>query len=166
MVDALAVVTKIVTEHRAIREHVKLAGDTVNDIEAIFTLQRTQSDWSQTSTTALIEKRDQLLQATSFLEEGLKNHFDFEEGALPPLLGKLLMKAIVHEHHGISGQIASAKATLANIEFEGLSQRELLSKRSAIQQNINSLGHIVEEHMQHEDAILNMMKKALEKNTA
>jgi hypothetical protein len=166
MPDALAVVTKVISEHHAIRGHIKLAGDTVNDIEALFTLQRTQSGWSQTSITALIEKRDQLLQAISFLEEGLQNHFDFEEEALPPLFGKLLMKAILHEHHEISRQIRSAKTTLANIELEGLDQRELFSKRSIIQQNINSLCQTVEEHAQHEETILNMMKKALEGNTA
>jgi hypothetical protein len=166
MPDALAVVARVILEHHAIRGHIKLAGDTVNDIEALFALQRTQSEWSQTSITALIEKRDQLLQTISFLEEGLKNHFDFEEEALPPLFGKLLMKAILHEHHEISGQIGSAKTTLANIELEGLDQRKLLSKKSVIQQNVNSLCQTVEEHAQHEETILNMMKKALEGNTA
>jgi hypothetical protein len=165
MPDALAVIAKVISEHRAIRGHIKLAGDTVNDIEALFTLQRTQSGWSQTSITALIEKRDQLLQTISFLEEGLQNHFSFEEEALPPLFGKLLMKAILHEHHEISGQIGSAKKNLATIKLEGLDQRELLSKRSVIQQNINSLCQTVEEHAQHEETILNMMKKALEENT-
>jgi len=166
MPDALAVITKVISEHHAIRGHIKLAGDTVNDIEALLTLQRTQSGWSQTSITALIEKRDQLLQMISFLEEGLKNHFDFEEKALPPLFGKLLMKAILYEHHEISERIGSAKTTLANIELEGLDQRELLAKKSVIQQNIHNLRQTVEEHTQHEETILNMMKKALEGNTA
>src|SRR4030042_2580336 len=85
MPDVLAVITRIISEHHAIREHVKLAGDTVNDIEALFTLQRTQSGWSQTSITALIEKQNRLLQTISFLEQGLKNHFGFEEKALPSL---------------------------------------------------------------------------------
>jgi len=166
MPDALAVVTRVISEHHAIRGHIKLAGDTVNDIEALFTLQRTQSGWSQTSITALTEKRDQLLQAISFLEEGLKNHFDFEEKTLPPLVGKLLTRAILHEHHEISGQIGSAKTTLANIKLEGLDQRELFSKKSVIQQNIHNLRQTVEEHAQHEEIILNMIKKALEENTA
>jgi hypothetical protein len=165
MPDPLAVVTRVISEHHAIRGHVKLAGDTVNDIEALFTLQRTQSGWSQASIATLIEKRDQLLQAISFLEEGLRNHFDFEEKALLPLFGKLLTKAILHEHHKISRQIRSAKTTLADIKLEGLGQRELLSTRSVIQGNINRLCQTVEEHAQHEETILNMMKKALEEDT-
>lgn len=166
MPDALAIIARVISEHHAIRGHIKLAGDTVNDIEALFTLQRTQSEWGQTSITALTEKRDQLLQTINFLEEGLKNHFDFEEEALPPLFGKLLMKAIRHEHNEISGQIESAKTTLANIKLEGLDQRELFSKKTVIQQNIHNLRQTVEEHAQHEEIILNMIKKALEGHTA
>jgi hypothetical protein len=165
MWDASAIVTRVISEHHAIRGHIKLAGDTINDIEALFTIQRRQSGWSQTSITALIEERDRLLQAISFLEEGLKNHFGFEEDALPPLFGELLMKAILHEHHRISKQIGSAKITLANIELEGLDRRELFSKKSIIQQNVNDLCRTIEEHAQHEEVILNMMKKALEENT-
>jgi Hemerythrin HHE cation binding domain len=165
MWDASAIVERVISEHHAIRRHIKLAGDTVNDIEALFTLERTQSGWSHTSTTALIDERNRLSQAIISLEAGLHNHFSFEEEALPPLFGDLLMKAILHEHHRISRQIESAKTTLASIKLEGLDQHELLSDKSAIQQNINSLSKAIEEHAQHEEAILNMMKKALEENT-
>jgi hypothetical protein len=165
MRDVSAIVERVILEHHAIRRHIKLAGDTVNDIEALLTLERTQSGWSQTSITALIEERNRLLQAITSLEAGLHNHFSFEEEALPQLFGDLLMKAILHEHHRISRQIESAKTTLASIKLEGLDQHELLSDKSAIQQNINSLSKAIEEHAQHEEAILNMMKKALEENT-
>ncbi|MFW6105640.1 MAG: hemerythrin domain-containing protein [Chloroflexota bacterium] len=166
MPDNLAVVTRVITEHHAIRKHVKLAGDTVNDIEALFALQKTQSGWSQTSIMALIEKQDQLLKAISFLEQGLKNHFGFEEEALLPLLGGLLAKAILREHNQISRQINEAKTAVASMKLEGLEQHELLSKKSVIQQDINSLRQTVEEHAQHEEVVLNMMKKALEENAA
>ena len=166
MLDALAVITRAISEHHAIRGHIKLAGDTVNDIEALFTLQRTQSGWSQTSITALIEKQNQLLQTISFLEQGLKNHFAFEEEALPPLFGELLMKAILHQHYEIGRQIETAKTTLANIKLEGTDQQELLSKRPVIQRNIDNLCRTVEEHASHEEIVLNMMKKALEESTA
>lgn len=165
MTDALATITKIVSEHHAIRGHIKLAGDTVNDMEALFALQRTQSGWGQTSINALVEKRDRLLQAVNFLEEGLRNHFDFEEKALPPLVGELLMKAVLHEHHRISGQVGSAKAILASIEVQRSDERELSQNKAAMQQSIDSLRQTIEEHAQHEEVILTMMKKVLEQNT-
>jgi hypothetical protein len=166
MPDDLAVITRVISEHHAIRHHVKLAGDAVNDIEALFTLQRTRAGWSQGSIAALVEKRDQLVQTTSFLEEGLKNHFAMEEEALPPLFGQLLMKAILYEHRGISRLIESAKATLNNVKPELVDQRELLTQKSRVQETIDLLCQVVEEHANHEETILNMMKKALEENTA
>lgn len=162
MLDALAVINKIIKEHHTIREHVRLAGDTVTDIEALFTLQRVQSGWTQSSTQALIGKQGQLQQAIGFLEQGLKNHFASEAEALPPLLGKLLMKAILVEHDDIGRQIKNTKTVLANAELEGLSQTELLAKKSEIQQAISNLRQSVEEHASHEEIILNMMRRALE----
>ena len=39
MSDSSGVITKALQEHHDIREHVKLAGDSVNDIDALITLQ-------------------------------------------------------------------------------------------------------------------------------
>jgi hypothetical protein len=164
MWDTSTVVARVISEHHAIRGHIKLAGDTVNDIEALFTLQRTESGWSQTSVTALMEQRDRLLQAVTSLEEGMQNHFRFEEEVLPPLFGELLTKAILHEHHRISGQIRGIRTTLANIRLEGPDQRELLSNKSVVQQDINNLSQTIERHAQHEEIILSMMKQALEED--
>lgn len=162
MSDALAVIMKVISEHRAIRKHVKLAGDTVADIDALFTLQKAYSGWNQSSTEALITKENQLQQVVSFLDEGLKNHFSFEEEAMSPLFGELLMRAILLEHHDIGRQIQNAKAMLAATKLEGLGQQELLSKKSEIQQTISSVCQAVEEHASHEETILSMMREALE----
>ena len=116
MPDALAVIKRVIAEHHIIREHVKLAGDTVNDVEALFTLNKAQSGWSRAPVATLIEKQSQMQQAISFLEQGLKNHFAFEEEALPPLFGELLMKGILYAHRVIKSQIETAKATLASIK--------------------------------------------------
>ncbi len=162
MPDALAVITKAIEEHHAIRGYVKLTGDTVNDIEALLTLRKAYSGWAQSSPQALIAKQGQLQQAISSLEEGLNNHFAFEEKAFPPLFGELLMKAILVEHRDIGRQIESAKNIVVNARLEGLAQPELLSRKSEIQQMINQLCQAVEEHASQEETILNMMKRALE----
>ena len=166
MPDALEAITRVMSEHLKITEHIKLAGDTMNDIDALFTLWRTQrkAEWSMTSVTDLIKKRGQLLQTINLLEDGLKNHFGYEEEVLPLLFGELLMKAILREHHEILGQIENAKTTLINLE--GLDQDELFSKRSVVQQSINNLCQTVEDHAHHEETSLNIMKKAFEENAA
>lgn len=162
MSDALTIINKVIAEHQLVREHVKLTGDRVNDIEALFTLHKAHSGWTQSSSQTLITKQNELQQAVSFLEQGLKNHFAFEEEALSPLFGELLMKALRLEHEKFRRQIASAKAMLATTKLEGLGQQELLAKKSQIQQAINDLCQMVEEHAGHEEIMLKMIKKALE----
>ena len=162
MPDALAIIKRAIAEHHTIREHVKLAGDTISDFEALVTLQQQQSGWSQTSVADMIEKQSQMQKTTSFMEHGLRNHFDFEERDLLPLLGELLQKAILNEHREVYRQIDNTKATLAGIKLEGLEQRELLSKRSEIQHAINKLFQAVDEHMRNEEMVLGMMIKGLE----
>ena len=161
MPDALEVITSVISEHRNVREQTKLTGDTMNDIDAIFTLWRTQykAGWSSTAVNDLIKKRGQLLQTINLLGDGLKNHFGYEEKVLPLLFGELLMKAILREHHEILGQIENAKTTLINLE--GMDQDELFSKRTVVQQSINNLCQTVEEHAHYEETSLDIMKKAL-----
>ena len=162
MPDALAVISRVISEHHAIRQHVRLAGDSLNDFEALFSLHQAQSTLSQSSIENLDEKQTQMQQAVTSLEQGLKTHFAFEEKYLLPLFGELLAQAFLHEHHKIAGQIESARKTLADTRLEGLSRQELFARKSGMQQTINDLCQVVDEHASHEEIILNMMKKTLE----
>ena len=162
MADNLKIVNKAVEEHHDIRGHVKLVGDSVSDLEALFALQKARSDWILSAPEALAEKRGELQQTISALDEGLRNHFSFEEKVFPPLFGELLMRALVFEHREINKQIDEAKSLVAKTKLEGLSQKELLSKKSQIQQKVESILQLVEEHAGREETILKMLKKALE----
>ncbi len=166
MPDALEIITRVISEHRKITDHTKLTAGTMNDIDALFTLETTKrkAAWSATSVTELIKKRDQLLQTIDLLEDGLKNHFGYEEEALPLVFGELLMKPILHEHHEILGQIENAKTTLINLER--LDRDELFSKRTAVLQSVNNLCQTVEDHAHHEETALNAMRKVIEENPA
>ncbi len=162
MADNLKIVNKAIEEHHAIRGHVKLVGDSVSDLEALFALQKARPDWILSAPEALAEKRGELQRTISALDEGLKNHFSFEEKVFPPLFGELLMRALLLEHQGIKKQIDEAKSLVAKIKLEGLSQKELLSKKSQIQQKVEGILQLVEEHAGREETILKMLKKALE----
>ena len=139
MLDALAAIIKAISEHHALRKHVRLAGDVVTDIEALFTLQKAYSEWTQSPTQALIAKQNQLQEVLILLEQGLKTHFAFEEEALSPLFGELLMRAIMVEHRSIARQIEDAKVMLASTKLEGLRQPELLLRKSEIRHTISSI---------------------------
>jgi hypothetical protein len=162
MPDNLAIINGAIEEHHTIRGHIKLVGEGVTDLEALFTLQRARPDWILGSLDVIDEKRKRLQQTISFLEEGLRNHFAFEERAFPPLLGELLMRALILEHREIKKRIDEAKAIVSDTKLEGLSQEQLLSKKSQIQEKVDAILNVVEKHAADEETILKMLKTALE----
>jgi len=162
MSDKLAMIDKVMEEHHAVRGHVKLVGDSVSDIEAVFSLQQAHARWSQSSLETLSEKQKQLEQAINYLDDGLKNHFSFEEKALFPLLGDLLSRALMLEHRDTINKIQKAKEMVKDTKLEGLSRNEMLSQKSFMQQILSNICQSVEEHAANEEMILKLMKRALQ----
>jgi hemerythrin len=162
MSDAMTIIDNAIAQHYDIKENLKLTGDSVTDIEALFILHKAYSGWTQSSIQELSDRQKRLLQAISAMELGLKRHFSFEEKYLPPLFGETLMKALLYEHHEIAGQIENAKKTLSGFTTHGQNQSELLSRKSAVQEIIGHLLQMIEEHANHEEIILKMIKKSLD----
>ncbi len=162
MADNLTIINRVIQEHQRIRSNLKLVGESTNDLEAMFSLQQAYSGWTLSSMEVINEKQKQLQQTVSFLDEGLNNHFAFEERALPPLFGELLMQALLLEHQEIRKEIGKAKSLVADTRLTDLSQEKLTLQKSRIQQLINAISQTLEEHAAREETILNMMKKALE----
>ena len=161
MEDNLAIIRRIIDWHRTIREHVKLVGDLISDREALFSLEKARADWIPGRPEILAEEQRKLRQALSFLEDGLKNHFAYEEKALPPLLGELLTQALILEHREISTEIEEAKSMAADIKLEGLDREELLLRESHVRQAIDGICQGVEHHAAREETVLEMLERAL-----
>ena len=162
MQDKLATIKRIIDEHQTIKRHVKLVGDTLTDREALASLQEARADFIPGRPSAVAEMQQKLQQTVASLEEGLKNHFGFEEKALPPLLGEILTQALILEHREIKKEIDKAKATVAGIKLAGLNREDLLEQESFIHQAIDSICQLVEEHSIREELVLEMIRRALE----
>lgn len=165
MTDYIAIIDKVMAEHQSIRQHIKLVGDSVSDLEALFSLQQASLGWAQSSVEKLSSKKQQIQQTLLQADSGLKNHFKYEEDNLPPLFGEMLMNALLLEHHEIKKQIEVASSIANDTNLEGLKQTEILSKKSDLQISINSLCQDLERHATQEEQILRMLKKALEAAT-
>lgn len=161
MEDGLAIINRIIEWHQAIRGHLKLVGDSISDAEAVASLEATQDDWIPGRPGILAGKQNKLQQGLSSLDEGLKNHFAFEEEVLPPLLGELFMRALMLDHREISVKIDEAKSIVADTRLEGLSREELMSTESHMQQLLSRLCDLVEEHATREETTLGMLQRAL-----
>ncbi len=160
--DDLAVVRKAIEEHHKVRSNIRLVGEAMNDMEAVFGLQQANADWSQGSVQGLSETVDRMQRTISGLSAGLKNHFGFEEAYLPPVFGSNLMKALLLEHTEVREKLAECASSIV-ADVSGLPQGKLLSFRSTVQRLVADLGNVIENHTSREEVILRMLEKALEK---
>jgi hypothetical protein len=162
MTDAITIIDRVIEEHHKISDNIKLAGDSLNDVEASFAISKAYSGWTQSAAGELAARRDQLIQALSALEQGLTTHFDYEEKNLPPLFGEVLMKALLHEHREVRQKIESARKNIADIEIDSGDSQQLLSRKTVVQESVNHLLQAVEEHAGHEETVLLMIRDGLE----
>ena len=163
--DSLEIIKQTIAAHRVIRGHIKLVGESIPDKEALFNLSLQSPNWLP-GQTRLTEKQQKLQQTLSALDEGLQNHFAFEEKHLPPLLGELATRALLVDHHQIKDEISNAKSLVAGIEPATLSPEALISRQSLIHQRINELREMIEDHARREEIVLEWLKRALEEKEA
>ena len=161
MPDYLARIKEIIEEHRTIGSGVKLVGDSVSDQEALASLKSVRSDWVPDRLDLMSEKQRKLKQTMNFLEEGLRNHFSKEEDMLPPLLGELLTRSLLLEHQEIVGKIDEIRLVATDSKLDGLSEAELESLDAEAKQKIGDFSHLIEEHAEKEEIMLDMVARAL-----
>jgi len=162
MVDQLAIVARLIEDHHKVRTNLKLVGDSVSDLEGLISLERVKPDWMIAPSELLAEKHDKLLQTISSLREGMENHFSYEEKHLPPIFGELITHALVLEHVEIKKALGGLQSTLDNTKLAGLTSEQLMTARWNIQQKIEDLRHLIEEHATKEDVCIEMVRRALE----
>jgi hypothetical protein len=160
--DNLEIINRVIAEHRRIRENIGLTGQAVNDLEALFSLRKSFSGWAQSSIESLTEKRNHLQEVIDSLERALDKHFGYEELTLPPLFGKYLMNALIIDHKQIKEQMESIRKTLSDTAVDEPGRKELLLKKSDMEQSIIDVCQAIEEHAGHEEVILNMLRRSLE----
>ena len=161
MLNKMEIIRHMKDEHQQLQGNIKLIGELLSERQAVMALQRAHADWIP-GVGVLSEKRERLHDMLSLLEESLEHHYASEEKLLPPLLGELLMHALLLEHQEIKKEIGRTKLTVANLRLEGLSREELLAEESRIQEMIGSLSRQKTEHLVKEEAILGMVQEALE----
>ena len=162
MSDELAIINQVIEEHRKVRRHLKLAGDSLTDREAIASLQKARTDWVPGRLEILAEKQKKLQQTVSALEEGLMHHFSYEEKNLPPILGELLTRTLLIEHREIRKGLDDVKNVISGSKLEGLNREQCLIEESKMHDFINNLGQAIDEHAHREEIILDMIQRALQ----
>ncbi len=166
MMESLATITRVISQHHEIRVHVRLVGDSISDEEAVCTLRAASADWIPGRQGAVVDRQQKLQQTLCYVQEGLKNHFAVEESILPLFMDETLLRALLLDHRRIADELASARSTVAAMQLEGLDREGLLIKEAHIRQLVDHLCHLIEDHTTKEDIVLDMMGKAVQDTQA
>jgi len=161
-IDYLELIKRLVEQHRTIRSQIRQAGQSISDLEAISDLQKQYEGWVLSSERELAEKKKNLQTSISSMVDGLNKHFEYEEKSLPPLMGDVLMQALLIEHRVLRKEMDRSIQVLSELEVQGFSREELLLRKSRMRQVMDSLYQMIEEHAGKEEMIFSMMQKALE----
>ena len=164
MSDSLAIIRRVIDEHRTIGRQMKLAGESVTDEEALAALEKARADWIPGRPEGTSAKHGRLQQAIGYVEEGLKNHFAFEEDVFPALLGELLARAIALQHREILTAFDEIESAMSGAHLDKLVREELLAEESRLQQRIGIISQLVDDHARKEELILDMVQRVLEQD--
>lgn len=161
MTDSVVTINTVISEHHATRLHVRLAGDSISDEEAVATLKGARTDWIPGRHAAPALRQRKLEQTLCYVGEGLRNHFATEEAMLPLLLDQVLTRAIELDHRRILDRMDETLAAVADLDLQAPDRESLLETESKVQQWIDHVCHLIEDHATKEDIVLDMMLRAL-----
>lgn len=154
------IIRKIIDEHRKIKEHLRLIGDTISDREALVGLDKARSTLTPGQLDRLGEMQEGLQRVFRVLDEGLRNHFALEESSLVSLLGAPLMTALEFEHQEVKQSMEQVRGTIYT-KLDGLSRKELIEAEGHMYHALSHLRQSIEGHSSREEVILGMLERAL-----
>ncbi len=164
MSNEVEIIDRVVAEHH-INVGLEDVRKSMGGFDALLSLQEIQSQYTQTSMDKLITQKKQLCDALSKVQNRLDSHHFFEENALRLLLGDLFMKALILEHSEIRSHIGRIILMINDCMLEGLSQADLLEKKSLLQEAISNLCLSLEQHANLEEQMLRMLRRVYQGET-
>jgi hypothetical protein len=162
MLNAAPLIQKVIAEHKLLREQMQHVNEAVNDVEAVFSLDRVSSAWVQSSLETLGQRQQQPADHLGELTSGLDRHFAFEEESLPLVLGSMLMEGFVSEHNEIRLSMAACREKTDSVHFDGLRRAEALSTKEEVLQFMMAVRTLTYSHLDREEAILRMLESGLQ----
>jgi len=158
MTGDLTLVDSLLYENGAIRRHCREIGKLLAEQETIV-IQR-KSDLISVLAEELARQKLNLEQATMTLEDALLRHKELHAELPSPLFGTLLAEALEMEHSVMLEAIAKARLEIPT-DLKELTRAELLAKSLQIKSAHESACVLVEAHLSKENAILELVKRAL-----
>jgi hypothetical protein len=156
------IINAVLAQHKVIVGQIDIAGDAVGDLAAVLKLEGARGDLTTGFKQTLEQKMSRLEEVIAPLDRGLRNHYQFEEDVLPPLLGRVLTQALFFEHKQLLVLMAQASSLIAAAKGADLTRAEQMSKESVLYDCLDELRAAKLDHLTREEAILVTLQEVAE----
>ena len=169
MEETLALIEKIVEEHKSIMQGVQTLEQAASDTEAIVGLEKAK----ETFMPGRLEQEQGLkkLQASlEVIDQGLRAHFNREETALLSVFEKhgnkelaSALRSLLLEHEDLRNRLAHSKKHVAELVSGGLSRHLWEASAHDMRAHISHTRKLLEAHAEIEEELFHKLRTELMK---
>jgi len=168
--EVLALIDKIIEEHKQITQEARTVEQVVSDLEAGLKLGRAKEDFLPGRLDDQRRYLQNLQESLETISQGLQIHFEREEKGLLAAFerhgGQMLASALrilLLEHQELKNRIAKSRKDVAELAVEGLSREVWEGRAWGMRTYINHTLKLLGAHAQSEHELLLTLRSALEK---
>ena len=169
MEETLALIEKIVEEHKSIMQGVRSLEQAASDAEAIVGLEKAK----ETFMPGRLEQEQGLKKLQASLEaidQGLRAHFDREETGLMDVFEKhgnkelaSALRSLLLEHEDLRNRLAHSKKHVAELVSGGLSRQVWEASAHGMRAHISHTRKLLEAHAEIEQELFHRLRTELMK---
>ena len=141
-------------QHKLVLDQLNSMSTTMSDKDALYIVEKAQADLAVDFRRPLSDRKITVVESLTAMARGLKNHYNFEEDLLPPLLGQLLTEALKIEHKELMSEMQKTISTVSEINVKGLNHIDETSVEAIMNESLLALRNKKLDHQKREEAVL------------
>ena len=169
MVDALAIIERVIAEHKVIREDLYNLEQVANDAQAMKGFEEAKEAFMPGRLNHK-EGLSQLAKALTAIEGGLQRHFNFEETSLPTVVDrhgdeelKSSLQSIFLEHVDLRNRLAHSKKHAEELVTGSMARHRWEASAHDMRAYISHTRKLLEAHAEIEQELLYELRRRLKK---
>lgn len=169
MEDDLAIIERVIAEHKTIRQRFQNLEKVANDAEAMAGFEEAKEAFMPGR---LDQKQGlrSLEDTLNVIEDGLQNHFHFEEISLPGVVdhcgdeeNKSSLRSILLEHADLRNRVAHSKKHVAELAAGDMARHRWEASAHDMRTYISHTRKLLEAHAEIEQELLHELRNRLQK---
>ena len=169
MEDDLAIIERIIAEHKVISKRLGNLERVANDAQAMMGFEQAKEVFMPGR---LDQKQglQELVNTLQMIEDGLHRHFHFEETSLPTVVGRYKdeefnssMRSILLEHIDLRNRLAHSKKHVAELTEGDMARHRWEASAHDMRAYISHTRKLLEAHAEIEQELLHRLRSRLKK---